>query len=789
MQNLSPFQGWRLTLFQAVIFAVFIIFSLRMYQMQILDSADAQIAADDNRLNELPIPADRGVIFDRYNQILASNVPAYVVRVIPAALPANREEELAIFNELSALTGVPPTRVLADARGEGVRSIEELVAEGEGIAPFRPVPIAQDVPLEVALQIREESYRLPGVDVQVAAVRQYPTGELTSHIIGYMGPIRPEEQLELIERGYDPAFDRIGYAGIESYMETELAGQRGSILREIDVAGEEIEELERIDPVAGQNLRLTIDVELQRAAQTALNEQINQINSFVADCIAARADGPEAGGCFEIDANDSTDAGVVIAMDPNTGEILAMVSYPSYDNARFARAIDVDYYLSIIENPRNPLLNQAISSLYPPGSTWKLLTSTAVLEEDIINPNQTLFDPGDIIVQNRYAPNDPAASQRFVCWNREGHGNVNLRRAIAESCNVYFYQVGGGNENLSEAMLRQGGLGINQLFRYGTAFGVGSLLGVELIGEVAGRMPDPTWKRLTEGESWSTGDTYNAAVGQGYVLTTPLQLITAVAAIVNDGTVYRPTLIREFLDAERNITQPFQPEIIRTLNTERPAADGTLVLHMVEDMIIQGEDSIACRCEPSAGESYNPARCDPGNYRAQLDIAPDFATNMREYTVNIPEDYIWSFSRFCDPRRFDSDFIPAFAASNTLDFIRQGMRDVIEYGTANPEYSGRPTDITAMLEGVPSAGKTGTAEYCDNIAGALGRCEPGNWPSHAWYVGYMPYENPEVLVVAFVYNGDEGSANAVPVVAKVLDAYQELQRERGSTSSAVAVNP
>lgn len=761
MRHLQPFQGWRLTFFQGVMFAVFVIFTIRMYQLQIVDYADAQLAADDNRLSELPLPADRGVIFDRNDTILASNVPAYIVRIVPAELPANREEELQIFNRISALTdgAVPPTRAIADASGENQRSIEELVAEGEGIAPFRPVPVAQDVPLEVALQIMEESYDLPGVDIQEAAVRQYPTGELTSHIIGYMGPIPAEEALELIEQGYDPAFDRIGYAGVEAYLENTLAGERGSRLREVDVAGAEISLVQQIDPIAGENVRLTIDVELQEAAQQALIDQINFINAQAQSIV--------------------TQNGAVMAMNPNTGEVLVMVSFPSYDNTRFARAIDGEYYFDLLDDPRRPLVNQTVGSLYPPGSTWKLITAAGVLEEDIVNPLTPLFDEGDIVVPNFYAANDRAADQRFVCWKRDGHGFVNLIGGIAQSCNVYFYQVGGGNPDISPQTLRPNGLDIENLFRYGTALGIGSELGIEIIGELTGRMPDRDFKRITRGENWSTGDTYNAAVGQGYINVTPLQLITSISALVNNGTVYKPTLIREYLDAERNITRPFQSEILRTVNLDNPNPDGTLTLFLVEDMIMQGPSSLACTCEPTSGEYYNPNRCDPDNYRAEVDINPDrFATDIREYIINLPDDYNFNTSFVCDPIRWDSNYTPAFITTASMDLIRQGMRSAVTVGTAQD----------ANLSYVSVAGKTGTAEYCDNIAGPLGLCIQGNWPSHAWFVAYAPFENPEIIVSAFVYNGDEGSRNALPIVVKTLEAYFRLQDERNGTDAQAAID-
>jgi len=762
--RLMPFQGWRLTLFQGVMVATFIIFTLRMYQMQIIDGTNAQIAADDNRFNSLPLPADRGVIFDRYDQTLARNVPAYVVRITPANLPADRQEELIIYTRLSALTGVPPTRAIANASGRNVRSIEELVGIGAGIAPFRPVPIAQDVPLEVALQIMEDSYNLPGVDVLVGAVRQYPSADVTSHIIGYMGPIPPEQQLALIEQGYDPAFDRIGYDGLERFLETLLSGQRGRIVREVDVAGQEQAIVERVEPVAGQNIRLTIDVELQRAAQQALIDQVATIN--------------------EREGRIVTEAGVVMVMNPNTGEILAMVSYPNYDNSRFARSIDVEYYLELLERNRNPLLNQAIGSLYPPGSAWKLITAAAVLEEDIIDAGTGLFDGGDLLVQNFYAPNDRAQDQRFVCWARNigGHAFVNMVDAIAYSCNVYFYQVGGGNfPAVSEALLRRGGLGINNLVRYATALGIGSELGLELPGELAGRMPDPTWKRITRGENWSTGDTYNAAFGQGYVNVTPLQLMMSVSTLVNDGVLYQPTVIRDFVDAERNITVPFEPKVLRTVNLDYANPDGSIYLLQLEDMIIRGENSLACLCEFDS-PFYNPLRCDSENYVGQVDVNPALEVDdIRDYRIHIPLNYVFN-GRICDPLRFDSRFVPAFLSSSNLEVVREGMREAVirELGTAKG----------ANLPYIEVAGKTGTAEYCDDIAGPLGLCNPGAWPAHAWFTAYTPYENPEILVVAFIYNGIEGSSNALPVAVRTIEAYYRLKNEReNQPANQLAITP
>lgn len=747
MNRLEPFQTWRLTFFQGVVFAVFLIFSLQLYQYQVIRGDEFELLADDNRLNRLPIAAPRGVIFDRYDRPLAVNVPAYNVTIVPAALPADEEQELEIFNRISALTDVPPTAALRIASGSNLRSIEELVADGEGIQPYTPVVVAQDVPLQVAQQIMEDRIFLQGVDISVGAVREYPTGESTSHIVGYMGPVSAAEAEELRDLGFDPRFERTGYDGIEFFLQNYLQGARGSILREVDVAGREIQVLEQIEPIPGENIRLTIDIDLQLAAEQALIDQITLVNTSAGRIV--------------------TQQGVVIAMDPMSGEVLALVSVPAYDNTRFARSIDFLYYQDVATSPLRPLVNQSIRSLYPPGSIWKLITAVGVIEEDVIDPQTTLWDGGELFLENRYAPNDPAARQRFVCWLDEGHRAVDMVRSIAQSCDVYFYQVGGGYQDIPPNILRPGGLGINDLFRYATAFGIGSELGIELPSELAGRMPDPNWKRLTYGENWSTGDTYNAAFGQGYVTTTPLQLLNSTAAIVNNRALYQPTLVRDFLDAEGNITRPFEPKVMRTINLEELQPDEEITILLLEDMIMKGPSSLACTCEPDS-EFYNEFRCDPQNYRNTVDINDDpFLTELREYKVHVPINYSFN-GGVCDTNRFNERYQPPFSSTESLEITRVGMRETVTVGTATK----------ADLPYVALGGKTGTAEYCDDIARPLGLCKPGNWPAHAWFVGYGAYENPEIMVIAFVYNGGEGSAVALPVVVETIEAYYRLQNQR-----------
>ncbi len=754
--RLIPFQSWRLTFFQAVIFAVFLIFGLRMYELQVIRHSEFQGNADDNRLSSFPISARRGAIFDRNDSRLAFNVPAFNVTIIPAQLPSDEEAEFDVFNRLSALVGVPPTREIAAQAGEFERSIEDLVDEGAGIEPFSPVIVALDVPQLVAMQILEERIYMPGVDVDPVAVREYPTGALTTHIVGYMGPIPAEDAQELRALGYNPAFDRIGYEGVERYLETRLAGVRGTILREVDVAGEVVRVIDQVEPIPGQNVRLTIDSELQAFAQQALIDQLADLNTAAGRAVSQQ--------------------GNVIAMDPRTGEVLSLVSYPSYDNSRFARAIDGEYYLEIVSDPLRPLVNNTIKSKYPPGSVWKVITAAGVLEENVIDPNTWLLDQGQILVENRYAPNDRAASQRFVCWLRSGHGRVDMIRGIAWSCDVYFYQIGGGNPNLSAQTIRPGGLGINDLFRYGTAFGIGSELGIELPFENPNRMPDPDWKRRNEGESWSTGDTYNAAFGQGYVNVTPLQLVAAVASTINGGILHQPTIIREFLDEERQIIEPFKPHILRTLNRRMMGPGDELTLLLLEDMLMKRETSLACICEPNS-RWYDPNRCDPQGYRNTVDLNPDPGIEeLHSYRIHIPLNYSFNGS-VCQPVRFrvpSEPYHPAFISDDTLALVKIGMRESVigAGGTAQQ----------AALPFVEVAGKTGTAEYCDDIARPLNLCVPGQWPAHAWYTGYAPYDDPEIIIIAFVYNGGEGSQVALPIVRKTMAEYFRLKAARtGST--------
>lgn len=676
----------RLLVFRVVVVLIFIVLAGRLFHLQFIVDDRFVAQADENRFDTVSVPATRGIITDRNGVELAINTASANVTVTPALLPADADDEEAVLRRLASLIGIPYSGELdtVDERGIPEQSLLTQVRTGEGIAPFRPVTVETDVDHDIARLIIAEKNNLPGVDVEWITVREYPTGAATSHVIGYMGPIPGSLADEYEAIGYVLDRDRIGYDGVEFALEDTLAGAPGILEVERDVAGEIVRVIGETPAQPGFNVQLTIDIELQRRAEELILETLDNLREiYFFDEIGF-------------------DQAVVIATNPRTGEILAMVSYPNYDNQRFARSIDYPYYLQVSEDPKRPLFNQAISSLYPPGSIFKMITLTGILEEDILTPEDTVFDPGAIQLENRYYANDPAQSQEFVCWLNDeqgGHGDVNAVLSLAYSCDVYFYKAAGGFEGEVPGT----GLGVDGLVKWMDVYGLGNFTGIELAGEIDGVLPTPEWKRRTWGENWSTGDTYNSSFGQGYVLSTPLQMIHTLNVMANNGVMTRPTLVRDISDQSGNVVLPFEPEVT-------------------------GDLMAGYRLDPFTGE-----------------VAMEF-----------------------DP-----------VTEETMRLVQDGMRVAVTLDREdNPRLNGTATFAQRRVPYVAVAGKTGTAEFCDNIAAELERCIPGLWPAHAWYMGYAPYENPEIAVLAFFYNGQEGSSVALPVASALIDEYFQLKAER-----------
>jgi penicillin-binding protein 2 len=681
--TLSP---WRIIIFAGMIGLVFIIYLSRLFTFQVLEQQEWIDLADANRMKELNIPAQRGIIYDRNGTIMARNIASYNVVVIPADLPDDPAEIQEIYRRMSPLIGVPvslndlSTTPYVPCRSE--LGITQIVEYGRTTAPYSSVMVACDVDPEIAKIVQERSMDWPGVGIEVEPLRDYPTGSLTASIIGYLGPISEFTREYYESLGFDTNRDKVGYAGVERTFQEELAGKNGLRVVEWDAAGKVLRDLvEPIRPQPGYNVVLTIDTRLQYAVESIVTNELDLWN--------------QSG--FNVNMTSAS----AIVMNPQTGEILAMVSFPSYENNRLARFIPEYYYEQLTADKRNPLLNHAVGDVLPVGSVFKIVTATGALNEGIVTIDQVIDTPGILTICERFSPNAPCTPKEFFDhnWRTGGFGTMDFIRGIGYSSNVYFYKLGGGYGNEVNP-----GLGICRLGTYARALGFGDYPGTGLPDEERGLIPDPEYKRRT-GESWTIGDTYLASVGQGYVLATPLEVLRSAATIAADGKLMVPTILREVVDGEGNVIRPFEPQMKWDIT--------------VDPVITVYEDEYGLRGCIDA---------ETGNFK----------------TV---DPYV-------------------------IQKVQEGMRMTVTEGTLAAEIRGF-TDLNVAV-----AAKTGTAEYCDQIAieargGVM--CDRGDWPRHAWTVAYAPYENPEIAVVAFVYNGGEGASTGGPIVSRIIRSYFQLK--------------
>lgn len=531
-----------------IILLAFALLAFQLWQIQVVRHDYYTQAADTNRFRLLSTDAPRGVVYDRQGQILVRNEPAFNVSIIPADLPRDREEDL--FKRLAVMLDVPVETLIQyndDAVGSLASDVSrtfvspirkpglrELTTNGRRANPYAEVLVQTNVPRSTAFTLQERALEFPGVRVGVDPVRRYIHKDLTSQILGYVGHIPREVFTKYQSRGYDPT-DQVGLTGVELTYEDQLRGTKGRRHVEVDANGSEISSLGEDLARPGNNLYLTLDIDLQKAAQAALVKGMRSVRAK---------------------------QGAVVVMNPNNGEILALVSYPAYDNNLFATGIKPGQYTGLAQDPLRPLLNQTVSGLYPPGSTFKLVPATGALQEGVIDDKTLISDPGTIYVPNKYFPDDPNLAQPFFCWLKTGHGALSIREGIAQSCDVFFYKLVGGFTDF------QTPLGENLLADYARQFGFGEATGIDLPGEADGLIPTPQWKRKTIGESWVTGDTYNMAIGQGFVLATPLQVAQMTAVTANGGTLYRPHVGLAVVNTEDTITQTITAQVIRKLNVD-----------------------------------------------------------------------------------------------------------------------------------------------------------------------------------------------------------------------------
>ena len=472
-------------------------------------------------------------------------------------------------------------------------------------------------------------------------------------------------------------------------------------------------------------------------------------------------------------------------MNPKTGEILAMVSYPTYENNRMARFIPSYYYNQLVQDPAKPMLNHAVSDQFPPGSVFKLSTATGALNEGVVSLSQIIQAPGQLVLTESFSPNDPGNERPFVDWNAAGFGTIDFLHCIAYSSNVCFYKLGGGYKD----EIKQG-LGIERLREYARALGYDQKSNIELLGEAPGLIPSPRWKRINRGENWSTGDTYIASVGQGYVLATPLQVLESAATIAANGKHVQPTLVREITDSNGKpltIWRDADGDLYHQCSAKDKngqLASGWCdtafgISNQILFNVCQKKNDLDATVQgtPVQGATISgwcgtDEKGDAVFRSGAWQISPFVGHNQWDITTDpVINDYQ------CDGPYCQSTGLTKSVSANVVEKIQEGMRLVVTSeptGTLNAVFSGRTEEFSTPFD-IPIAGKTGTAEYCDNVAQAANRCQFGSWPTHAWTVAYGPFDNPEIVVVAFAYNGGEGASVAAPIVRRVLEAYFELK--------------
>ena len=523
----EPRSGTRFLFFGLAVIVSASVLSLRLFSLQVTSGSEFDAIANANRTVEEAIPSSRGLIYDRTGRLLVSNIASYSVRIRPADLPESRRDD--VVQTLASLVGMDPADI-------------NIAIDSNPGSRFDLVRVASDVPAEVASFIAENGNALPGVQIQVETRRQYELGPLLSQVLGYTGPVNAQELSNLSDAGYQPD-DLIGRAGVEATYEDELRGTYGRQTVERDATGRRLDVLS-VDqqPVAGDSLRLSIDVHEQQLALKALMWGIRAAN---------------------------LKGGVFIVMNPQTGEILAMVSLPTYDDNLFAQGISGKAYQALITNKYKPLVNKAISEQYPTGSTWKLVTGSAGLMDHKITPTTPIHTAGYLTL----------AGARFHDWNPRGFGWCNLYCGFGHSSDTYFYQV---------AAL----VGIDRLGHWAHDYGFGAKTGIDLPAEASGTVPTNQWKLETLGQPIFPGETYLAGIGQGYDAATPLQLLNAYCALANGGKLFEPRIVRDVIGPDGNVVVPFVPTLLHKLEVSpsvlkimRHAARNVLVLRHTYNLV------------------------------------------------------------------------------------------------------------------------------------------------------------------------------------------------------------
>lgn len=480
----------RLTAAMFCVVAVFLVLGCRLFHLQVVEGREYHRLSENNCIRLQGIDAPRGLIFDRAGNLLVDNRPSFDLRIVlKDARPVDET-----LQKLSRYTRLP------------VEAFRAAIQKARGAAPYKPILLKEDIGRDMLAAIEVHQFDLPGIGVEVKPRRHY-IYDSAIHLVGYLSEINPEE----LKSGLFPGSrggDFIGRYGVEKALGEYLRGQTGGRQVEVNARGQVVKVLESIEAKPGRNLFLTIDHDLQQKAESLL---------------------------------DGLD-GAVVAMDPDTGEVLAMVSTPFFDPNAFVNGMSREEWVRLISNPSHPLENKVVQGEYPPASTYKIVTAIAGLEEGVIDENTTFYCPGHYWFGDR----------TFRCWKRAGHGRVNVIDALSESCDVFFYQVGQR-------------LGVDRLAKYAKACGLGTATGIQLGHEEDGLIPTAAWKRARTGIPWQKGETLSIAIGQGYNLVTPLQMAVLVSAVANGGTLLRPHILKTAETARGDIVFQFKREAMGRL--------------------------------------------------------------------------------------------------------------------------------------------------------------------------------------------------------------------------------
>ncbi len=487
----------RLAILSVFVALVLAVVTVRLYYLQIIRHKEFVELADRNRIRINRLPALRGLVFDAKHRPLVDTRPSFDAVIVP--------EDVRDFRQTVA-------------RLEGLLGQDNITeklaqAEDDGRPPFDPVTVDEHLGWQQVVSLETHQLQLPGVSLEVMPQRHYIYGPLAAHLLGYVGEVA---EADLRHQGDYRMGDEIGKFGLERVFENQLRGQAGGQEIEVDSVGRRLKLLREIPETPGRSVVLSLDLDLQQTAEKAMGNW----------------------------------SGALVALDPNTGFILAMVSHPTFDPNVFANGITPAEWRALTTDPSHPLANRAISGTYPPGSTFKLIDAIAGLEDRTLTPETTYFCPGGMYYGNR----------EYHCWRKQGHGTLSVHRAIVGSCDVFFYQVGIH-------------LGIDRLAQWARMMGLGEKSGIDLDNERPGVMPSSLWKEKRFRQRWYPAETLSVAIGQGYVNATPLQMAMVAAEIANGGTRYKPQFVKEEEALDGSVVRRFPPIVERRLPIDPTVLD------------------------------------------------------------------------------------------------------------------------------------------------------------------------------------------------------------------------